>query len=276
MDRRIAKDLRGRPMYAQIFEDLRGRIESGELAHGVQLPTEIELRERYGASRNTVRDALKLLATRGLVQTRAGQGTFVTKKMNPVVTTLTTDPQTGLGGGEGSVYIAEVEASGRTPTLSELRVEMQKADSVVADALRIEEGADLVLRHQQRFVDGTPWSLQSSFYPMRLVRQGALKLIEATEIEEGTVAYLAESCGIRQAGYRDTVAVRPPDDNEAAFFKLPADGRIPVFEIFRVAFDANGDRFRLTITVYASDRNRFVINVGDVPPALGPTQGDGQ
>lgn len=31
-------------MYAQIFEDLRGRIESGELAHGVQLPTEIELR----------------------------------------------------------------------------------------------------------------------------------------------------------------------------------------------------------------------------------------
>jgi GntR family transcriptional regulator len=39
-----------------------------------------------------------------------------------------------------------------------------------------------------------------------------------------------------------------------------------VFEIYRVAFDQNGGRFRLTITVYPADRNRFVINVGKVPP----------
>ena len=64
-------------MYRRIADDLRHKIESGELGHGAQLPTELELRELYEASRNTVRDAVKWLITRGLVETRPGQGTFV-------------------------------------------------------------------------------------------------------------------------------------------------------------------------------------------------------
>ena len=51
------------PMYRQIAEDLREQIESGRLDPGQQLLTEIELRDHYGASRNTVRDAIKLLTT---------------------------------------------------------------------------------------------------------------------------------------------------------------------------------------------------------------------
>jgi len=39
-----------------------------------------------------------------------------------------------------------------------------------------------------------------------------------------------------------------------------------VFEIHRLGFDENGDRIRLTITVYPADRNRFRVNVGKVPP----------
>ena len=80
------------PMYRQIAADLRGKIEAGELPRGAQLPTEIELRDQYEASRNTVRDAVKWLITRGLVETRPGQGTFVVEKITPFVSTLTGDP----------------------------------------------------------------------------------------------------------------------------------------------------------------------------------------
>jgi GntR family transcriptional regulator len=38
-----------------------------------------------------------------------------------------------------------------------------------------------------------------------------------------------------------------------------------VFVIFRTGFREDGQRFRLTVTVYPADRNRFVVNVGDVP-----------
>ena len=50
------------------------------------------------------------------------------------------------------------------------------------------------------------------------------------------------------------------------FFELPTDGRVSVFEIFRTAYDQNGKPMRLTITVFASDRNQFIVNVGHVPP----------
>ncbi len=262
-------------MYRQIADDLRAKIDSGELARGNQLATEIELREKYNASRNTVRDAIKWLTTLGLVETRPGQGTFVVEKINPFVTTLTGDPQTGRGGGEGGVHIAEVERSHRVSRITEPRVEIQNASRVVARNLRIDEDAQVVSRHQRRLIDGTPWSLQTSFYPMALVLQGATKLIQATDIDGGTVAYLAETCDIHQAGYRDTIAVRAPNENEARIFKLPADGRVSVFEIFRVAFDKEGNRIRLTITVYPSDRNRLRVEVGEVPPRIRQDDADG-
>jgi GntR family transcriptional regulator len=253
------------PMYRQIAEDLRQKIESGELGRGDQLPTELELRELYdNASRNTVRDAVKWLITRGLVETRPGQGTFVVEKIDPYVTILTGDPSTGRDD-EGPVYIAEVTATRRMPKLTEPRVEIQQATGVIAGELRLAEGSTVVSRHQQRFIDGTPWSLQTSFYPMSLVERGALKLIQAPNIEEGTVAYLSTKLGLNQAGYRDKITVRAPDSNEASFFKLPDDGRVAVLEVFRTAFDGHGQPFRLTVSVYPADRNQFTIKVGEVP-----------
>jgi GntR family transcriptional regulator len=251
------------PMYRQIADDLRHKIEAGDLKRGSQLPTEIDLREQYDASRNTVRDAIKWLTTRGLVETRPGQGTFVTERITPFVTTLTGPPE----GGDEDVYLAEVKASSRTPDSSEPRVEMQRATGSVAAALHIPDGTHVVSRHQQRYIDGTPWSMQTSFYLMSLVAEkGANKLIQATSIEGGAVAYLAAECGIKQVAYRDSIAVRVPNETETAFFKLPSDGRVSVFEIYRVGFDKTGERFRLTVTVYPTDRNRLVLNVGDTPP----------
>jgi len=93
------------PMYRLIADDLRRQIESGSLPPGAQLKSEVELREEYGqgqgpdgkTSRNTVRDAIKLLVSRGLVETRPGQGTFVVTKMIPFVSKLNTDPESGSG-----------------------------------------------------------------------------------------------------------------------------------------------------------------------------------
>jgi GntR family transcriptional regulator len=250
-------------MYRQIAEELRHQIDSGGLAPDGRLPTEIELMEQYNASRNTVRDAIRLLTTRGLVETRPGQGTFVVARINPFVTTLTGAQGPRIS--DSVVYVAEVEASGRQPTAGSLRVEVQQAGEMVADALRVDPGSSVISRHQQRFIDGTPWSLQTTFYPLHLVEQGATKLLQASDITVGTSAYLAEECGIKQAGYRDSIAVRAPDEVETRFFRLPVDGRIPVFEIYRVGFDSDGGRIRLTVTVYPADRNRLLVNVGQVP-----------
>jgi len=144
-------------MYRRIAEDLRQKIESGELGHGAQLPTELELREHYDASRSTIRDAVKWLITRRLVETRPGQGSFVIEKIGPFVTTLS-EPESGLGAGEGVSYASQVTALGRKPTTSTPRVEIQPATEEIETALRLDVGATVVSRHQQRYIDGTPSS----------------------------------------------------------------------------------------------------------------------
>jgi GntR family transcriptional regulator len=249
-------------MYRQIAEQLRRQIEVGELAPGARLRTERELMEKYHASRNTIRDAIKWLLPRGLVETRPGQGTFVARKIVPFITTLTGDP---AAGSDGDIYLNEVKATLRAPELSQPRVEIQQADSTLAVELRSADGAIVVSRHQERHIDGTPWSLQTSFYLLTLVERGATQLIQAMAIPQGTVEYIRETVGIKQAGYRDTVMVRPPGATEAHFFRLPDDGRVSVIEIRRTAFDETGMPFRVTVSVYPADRNLFAVNVGQVP-----------
>lgn len=253
------------PMYRQIADDLRAQIESGVLEPGQQLRTELELRDRYNASRNTVRDAIKWLTNLGLVETKPGQGTFVTQKIDPFVTTLTGDPETGWGGDEGAVYLSEVSEQNRKPTSSPLQVEIQEASDDMAVALGIPKGAEIISRHERRFIDGTPWSMQTSYYPMEFADRGADRLRSARAIDVGTVQYLGDTLHIRQVGYSDRISVRAPNPTEADFFKMPSDGRVPMYEITRTAYDGNGQPMRVTVTVYPADRNQFILNVGKVP-----------
>ena len=251
------------PMYRQIAEDLRAQIESGGLAPGQQLPTELELREKYNASRNTVRDAIKWLTNLGLVETKPGQGTFVVQKINPFVTTLTGDARTGQD--ERPSYLLQVSKANRVLSFSPVQVEIQEASEEISRALEIPMGAEVISRHERRFIDGSPWSMQTSHYPMEFADRGAERLRSARNIDEGTVRYLADTLGIRQVGYRDLITVRTPNTTEADFFKLPPDGRVPMYGITRAAFDGNGKPMRLTVTVYPTDRNQLIVNVGDVP-----------
>jgi len=253
------------PMYRQIAEDLRGEIESGILEPGQQLRTELELREQYVASRNTVRDAIKWLTTLGLVETRPGQGTFVVQKIDPFVTTLTGEPGIGGGRDEGTSYLSEVNERNRKASTSPLQVEIQEASEEVSAGLWIPQGTEIISRHERRFIDGTPWSMQTSFYPMEFADRGADLLRSPRNIDKGTVQYLADTLHIRQVGYRDWITVRAPNAPEADFFKLSPDGRVPIYKIFRTAFDGNRTPMRLTITVFPCDRNQFIVNVGDVP-----------
>jgi GntR family transcriptional regulator len=207
------------PLYRMIADDLRGQIETGGLEPGQQLRTETELVEHYGASRNTVRDAIRWLINLGLVETRPGQGTFVVKKINPYITTLTAAPARGLrhddvviGSGENNAnYEAEVKAQKRQPHFTAPEVRSEKAMGAVADQLQVAEGTPLISRHQKRYIDDTPWSLQTSYYPRAFFAQGAERLMDDDDIKEGVVRYLADTLGLRQVGYRDWITMRSPD-----------------------------------------------------------------
>jgi GntR family transcriptional regulator len=67
------------PLYRKLVGALRSEIQAGEHPVGSLLPTEAELRSRFGVSRHTVREALRQLRDEGLVSSRQGAGSTVVR-----------------------------------------------------------------------------------------------------------------------------------------------------------------------------------------------------
>ena len=262
------------PMWRTIAEDLRQKIESGELgAGGKPLPTELDLQADYRASRNTVRDAIKWLANRNLVYTRSGQGTFVQQQAEPFVTLLIPAGRDDAS----STFVAEVRNKSRDPLVDPPKIAIHLADGDIAPELEVPPGESIISRHQDRLIDGVPYSRQTTFYPMRLVEErGAVKLIQAVDIADGAVGYLRSELNIAEVGQTDQIAVRPPDSEETDFFGIPDDGRISVIEFTRVGYEESGTPLRVTVTTYPTDRNQFVMTTGKVPDEVpaAPEPGD--
>jgi GntR family transcriptional repressor for pyruvate dehydrogenase complex len=94
-------------LYEQIVSQIEQRIEAGDLKVGDQLPSERELAEQFTVSRTAVREAVKALRQKGLVEIRPGRGTFITDG-----TTDTIRNSLGMlikfGGKNGSMNLVEV------------------------------------------------------------------------------------------------------------------------------------------------------------------------
>ena len=77
--------------YLAIADDLRRRIESGELKDGEKLPSQPALARQYGVSLTTFRTALGLLISEGYLHSEHGLGTFVSTPATPRLSALVVD-----------------------------------------------------------------------------------------------------------------------------------------------------------------------------------------
>lgn len=69
-----------------VITQLRASVESGNWPVGDRIPVEPELAERLGVSRNTVREAVRVLVHAGMLDTRQGAGTYVRAAIDPAET----------------------------------------------------------------------------------------------------------------------------------------------------------------------------------------------
>jgi DNA-binding GntR family transcriptional regulator len=69
-----------RDPYLQIADDVRGKIKNGAYSVGSKLPSIEKMGQEYGSAAETIRNALRLLKTEGLVATHSTRGTFVLKE----------------------------------------------------------------------------------------------------------------------------------------------------------------------------------------------------
>lgn len=67
----------------QIVDRMTNAIMEGHYKLGMKLPSEFELMEELNVSRNSLREAMKIMSAMGIVEIRRGDGTYITKTVNP-------------------------------------------------------------------------------------------------------------------------------------------------------------------------------------------------
>lgn len=105
----VYKLVRTSRLYEQIVQQIEESIVKGNLKPGDQLPAERELAQRFGVSRTAVREAVKALREKGLVEAYSGKGTFITDGTTQAVR-QSLDLMVKIGQPEGSTHLAEVRA----------------------------------------------------------------------------------------------------------------------------------------------------------------------
>src|ERR1700690_3914551 len=96
-------------LYEQIVQQVEESILIGQLKPGDQLPAERDLAQSFGVSRTAVREAVKTLREKGLVEAYSGRGTFVTDGTSQSIR-QSLDRMIKIGQPDGSIQLAEMRA----------------------------------------------------------------------------------------------------------------------------------------------------------------------
>ena len=119
------KTLQTSRLYEQIVHQIEESILRSELKPGDQLPAEREMAQRFGVSRTAVREAVKVLREKGLVEAFSGRGTFITDGTSQAIR-QSLGLMMKIGQPDGSTHLAEVR-------------EMVEPEIAALAATRIEE-----------------------------------------------------------------------------------------------------------------------------------------
>ncbi|MFJ9075619.1 GntR family transcriptional regulator [Streptomyces sp. NPDC102278] len=152
------------PPYLRIADVLRQRIAEHEWSAGDRLPSRAQIAEECGVGENVVRRAQELLISQGVLEGRAGSGTYVTEPRERVrVVRSSAREQPG-----GSPFRADMQALGRQGNWESRTEAKVPAPAEIAARLGIAVGEPCVRTVYEFLADGRPVQLSTSWEPYEL------------------------------------------------------------------------------------------------------------
>lgn len=231
------------PLYHQLKESLRERIEALEWAAGSRIPTEKELAAEYSVSQITVRQALARLAAEGLVERYQGRGTFVSQLS--IVQDILYLAGFSDGFARAGVQVDTHLISAGTVAASE----------GTAGRLKLAQSEPVIEVRRVRLTGGTPICLQTSYLPCSLCRS----ILQRDLGRESLFRLLTDMCKLDLVRAEETLSAVTVDDYEAKTL-LVASGS-PAFLVQRITFDRSGTPVDYTKSVLRGDKCRFTVTL---------------
>ncbi|MFD5455571.1 GntR family transcriptional regulator [Streptomyces olivaceus] len=243
-----------RRMTARAIADaLRSEITEGTLSPGDVLPTSKDLAERFDVTPKTVGAGIDILKGEGLVIGEQG-GRRRVRANRPIVWNLTKfERGVRRDSAAGDDWSTAIRDAGREPE-QRVTVRTGPADRQVASWLQIPQGTEVVERVRLRTVDGQPYQLATSSFPMAIAEGTPL-------LDEGDVSMpggILAAIGHPQHRVRDEITIRMPSPDETELLDLPPG--TPVAEHVRIGYGESGP-VRAMVTIAPGDRHRLVYEL---------------
>ena len=191
--------------YLQIYHAIREKILSNEYAINQQLPDEITLTKEFNSSRMTVKKALDLLVSEGLIFRKRGQGTFVlsrgTSKRKLIV------PERDI---KGLTKISEDTHS--TVESKIIHFKLEFASEFLAEKLQVQVQSPVYNIHRLRIIDGKPYVLEQTYMSTSVI-PGITEEILLDSIYQ----YIEGKLGLRIASATKILRAAPSSEDEQKY-----------------------------------------------------------
>lgn len=178
--------------YLQVADALRVRILAGEWPVGERLPSRAQLAEEYGVGRNVTQRAMDRLITEGLLEGRAGSGTYV-RKPRARLRMVRSHHRERRG---ISPFRADMKEQGRLGTWEAHSQARTPAPEHIAERLAIEPGDPCVVTRYEFLADGQPVQLSESWEPMAITGDTPIVLPEMGPLAGTGVVERMHSIGV--------------------------------------------------------------------------------
>lgn len=231
------------PLYFQIKQILKDKIENGEYKPGEIIPSEGELQEAFNVSRITVRQAINELVVEGYLSRKRGKGTIVIPhRIEEALSSIRS-------------FTDEMISRGFKPSTSYAKIKVLKASKKVASALKINEGDKVYEIKRIRCADDEPIVIFDTYLkgnldlPLddKLYYDSLYKLLEKTNGIIVSKAYEYIDATIANKEIADMLDIEVGN---------------PVLHTIRTSYDNNRNNVELTECFYRADRYRYFVTLG--------------
>jgi GntR family transcriptional regulator len=251
------------PVYLQVAQGLEQGIEAGAISRGSALPAERELAHTLGVSRVTVRQALAVLAERGLLVRRHGSGTFVSSEQANSAGPADSPEDSGQQAASGLAsrplglltgFSDDIRSRGLIPGARVLRFERGYPTPQEAMTLALSPTEGVIRLRRLRTASGEPLAVEDSTLPAALA--GDLTLDAVTD---ASLYALLAARGLRpHRAIRHLRAINA-DAELAALLDIAPGAALIATE--RVSWTAQGRPIEHARAHYRGDRYDFVMEL---------------
>lgn len=229
------------PLFFQIQEYFRKKIENTDIKPGTQLPTERELSDEFDISRVTIRKAMRGLIAEGLCEKKVGKGIFVSDEKIPI----------NLHRLEGTTDLLK-KAGNSMKTIQNYK-EIIKANEKFADLLNINNNSKILYIKRIRYINDSPVILEHTYLPIKRFPK-----LDEYDFSNSLYDILEKKYNVTPKNSRGCFNIFMAKEEEARLLNLQLNTPLLVKEA--TVYSEDGTAIEYNKSFYRSDKFNFMVD----------------